>query len=327
MLRAGIPHRFLELAALLQLGFDAGRDGAAPVVVLGPEGSTKTTVIVHSGLEPELLAGEVYHGDAIGPTPGVNLWYTHHTVLLEAGGKLAAGGKQWDRLIRRIRPRRLKATLTGRPQAARAAVVCFSCEELLKPRSVQAVPTAARELRARLTELAQRFGVRLPVYVLFTRADRIPYFGEFAHQLSRDEAHEVLGATLRWPGRTTAGLYADREFQRLNAAFDRLLAALAAKRLDLLARETETERQAGGYEFPRELRKTVPSTIQFLVDLCRPSQLDVSPVLRGFYYAGVRAVVVSDGGVAATPRAGGAGGGRIAATQVAVRARTRATAG
>jgi len=43
------------------------------VVVLGPDGSTKTTLIVHSGLEPELLAGEVFHGDAIGPTPGINV--------------------------------------------------------------------------------------------------------------------------------------------------------------------------------------------------------------------------------------------------------------
>ncbi len=287
------------------------------VVVLGPDGSTKTTLIVHSGLEPELLAGEVFHGDAIGPTPGINVWYTHHTVLLEAGSKLAADAGRWRRLIQRVRPRRLKATLTGRPQAARAAMVCFSCEELLKPGSAQAVPTAARELRGRLTELAQGFGVRLPVYVLFTRADRIPYFAEFVDRLSRDEAHEVLGTTLRWPGRAAVGLYADREFERLNIAFDRLLAALAAKRLDLLARETDAERQAGGYEFPRELRKTVAPTIQFLVDLCRPSQLDVSPVLRGFYYAGVRAVTVSDGGVAAASTGRGAVGARkIAATQV-----------
>ena len=76
------------------------------VMVLGPAGSTKTSAIVHSGLEPELLAGEVFHGDSVGPTPGVNLWYTHHTVLLEAGGKLAADGRRWNHLIRRVRPRR-----------------------------------------------------------------------------------------------------------------------------------------------------------------------------------------------------------------------------
>ena len=286
------------------------------VVVLGPVGSTKTTAVVYSGLEPDLLAGEVFHGQGIGSTPVANLWYTHHTVLLEAGGKLAADPGRFARLVRRIRPRTLKATLTGRPQAARAALVCFSCEELLKPESLQAVPQAARELRSELTQLAQGFGVQLPVYALFTKADKIPHFAEFVAHLSRDEVPQTLGATLRWPTSGSAGLYADREFQRLNTAFDRLLAQLATKRLELLARAADTEEQAGAYEFPRELRKTVPATIQFLVDLCRPSQLAVSPVLRGFYYTGVRAVVVSD---AAPVRAAPAGApGRVAATQVFV---------
>lgn len=285
------------------------------VVVLGPPASTKTTAVVYSGLEPDLLAGEVYHGQNIGPTPAVNVWYTHQTVLLEAGGRLAADAGRWSRLVRRIRPRTLKATLTGRAQAARAALVCFSCEELLKPGSVQAVAAAARELRTQLTQLAQACGVRLPVYVLFTKADKIPHFAPFVAHLARDEVQQALGATLRWPGWGALGLYADREFQRLNAAFDRLLAALATKRLELLARASDTDEQAGAYEFPRELRKLVPATIQFLVDLCRPSQLAVSPVLRGFYYTGVRAVMVSDVVAAPIAPAGAARGGGFA-TQV-----------
>jgi type VI secretion system protein ImpL len=294
-----------------------GLRGLPMIVVLGPEGSTKTTIIVNSGLAPDLLAGEVFKGDRIGPTPGVNLWYTQRSVVLEAGGKFAADAGSWRRLIRRIRPRTLRASLTGQPQAARAAVVCFSCEELLKPGSAQAVPAVARELRTRLTQLAQGFGVPLPVYVVFTKADRIPYFPEFVEHLSREEAEQVLGTTLPWPGRATAGIYADREFQRLNAAYDRLLAALAAKRLNLLARERDGERQAGVYEFPRELRKTVPAALQFLVDLCRPSQLELSPVLRGFYYTGVRAVLVSDAAPAPAPGPSADSAGRVAAaTQV-----------
>jgi type VI secretion system protein ImpL len=285
------------------------------VLVVGPEGSTKTSVAVHSGLEPDLLAGEVFHGDRIGPTPGVNVWYTHHTVLLEAGGALVADQGRWAALIRRIRPRRLKATLTGRAQSSRAVLLCYSSEELLKAGGAE-TQAAAQGLRALLMRLAQGFGVRLPVYVLFTKADRIPCFAEFAQQLSREEAQQVLGATLRWPGQTMSGLYADREFQRLNTAFDRLLSGLATKRVDLLAREPEAERQAGIYEFPRELRKLVPTTVQFLVDLCRPSQLDVSPVLRGFYYTGVRAVMMSDVAQPGPAQRAAPGPARFAATQV-----------
>ena len=293
-----------------------GLRGLPVIVVLGPAGSAKTSVVVHSGLGADLLAGEGFQGDRIGPTPGINLWYTQRSVLLEAGGKLVADPGSWTRLIRRVRPRRLRATVTGRAQASRAALVCFSCEQLLKPDVAQGVAASGHELRALLGRLSQGFGVALPVYVLFTKADRVPYFAEFVEQLSREEADQVLGTTLPWPGRMTAGVYADREFQRLTAAYDRLLGALASKRLDLLAREGpgDRERRAGAYEFPRELRKTVPATIQFLVELCRPSQLELGPVLRGFYYTGVRAVVAGD---AAVPGPAAVGPARVAAaTQV-----------
>jgi len=41
----------------------------------------------------------------------------------------------------------------------------------------------------------------------------------------------------------------------------------------------------------RKLRKVV---VQFLVDLARPSQLNVNPFLRGFYFSGVRPTVIED---------------------------------
>ena len=34
--------------------------------------------------------------------------------------------------------------------------------------------------------------------------------------------------------------------------------------------------------------------MQFLVDLCRPSQLTVGPFLRGFYFSGVRPIIVTE---------------------------------
>ena len=288
------------------------------VVVLGPSGATKTSVIVHSGLEPELLAGEVFQGDHVKPTALVNLWYTQRAVLLEAGGKLSGDHSRFARLIRRIRPPALKAMVTGRTQAPRAVLVCFGCDELASPGAEQAVLSSARKLRESLVELAQSFGVQLPVYVLFTKADRIPFFSEFTQHLTREESQQVFGTTLRWPARAAAGLYGDREFQRLTQSYERLLDSCAATRLELIPREPSGERQAGVYEFPRELRKLEALTVQFLVELCRPSQLELSPVLRGFYYTGVRAVVVGEApaaGAGFRAAAGPADPGRFAATQ------------
>jgi type VI secretion system protein ImpL len=283
------------------------------LVFTGPEGSTKTTTIVRSGLEPDLLAGEVFRGDTIGPTSGVNLWYSKKVILLEAGGKLLEDASRWDRLITHIRPERLAAVLAGQPQAPRVVVVCFSCEELLKPGSAEAVPAAAQRLREKLTQVSRGLGVRLPVYVLFTKADRIPFFADYVRSFSNEEAQQVMGTTLRLPLASASASFADREYQRLDDAFQQLFSSLAAKRLELLPRETGAENKAGTYEFAREFRKMSATAVQFLVELCKPSQLAVSPLLRGFYFSGVRAVIVSD---AAPQMAPPGAAGPMAATQV-----------
>ncbi|MGH7580728.1 MAG: hypothetical protein ACREM9_11190, partial [Gemmatimonadales bacterium] len=45
------------------------------VLLLGPGGGAKTTTIIKSGLDPELLAGEVFRGgDTVFPTRTLNAW-------------------------------------------------------------------------------------------------------------------------------------------------------------------------------------------------------------------------------------------------------------
>jgi type VI secretion system protein ImpL len=163
----------------------------------------------------------------------------------------------------------------------------------VKPGASQSLATAARQLRARLGEASQQLGIRLPVYLLFTRADRLPFFTDYVRSFSSDEAGQVLGATLPLAAEA-GGSWAEREARRLNDAFARVVDALAARRLEVLPRETQDEIRAGAYEFPRELRKIVEPAVQLLVDTFRPSQLGVNPFLRGFYFTGVRPVILRD---------------------------------
>lgn len=286
----------------------SGKLGRLPaVLVMGPRGSTKTSTLLHSGLEPEHLAGELRRGDAVVPTPAANVWYSGGTVVVEAGGELTESPERWARLQRHLRPSRWAATFSRRAQAPRQVIVCFNCEELLKPGGSQQVPGAAQQLRARLTELCSALGTRLPVYVLFTKADRLPYFTDYVRSFSREEAQEVLGTTFSAAETLLPGSYADVQARRLNEAFSRLIHSLSLRRLEVIPRETAEEVRAGAYEFPRELRKVSDLATQFLLELCKPSQLGVSPFLRGFYFTGVRPVVVSDVVAAAPPppRAGG----------------------
>jgi type VI secretion system protein ImpL len=268
--------------------------GALPVLlVLGPTGSTKTTVIVRSELGPELLAGDVFRGETVTPTPGVNLWFSQGTVVAEAGGSLLVDGPAWGRLVRALRPRSLVSALTGRPQPPRFAVVCFGCDEFYKPGSGETVSGAARVLRARLGEAAKQFGVQLPTYVLFTKLDAVPNFDAYMRNFSVEEAREPLGAAVT-PDSGGAGTYADRVTPQLERAVDALFSSLAERRLAVLTREHSAEPKPAAYEFPREFRKLAPLAVDFLRELGRPSELEVSPVLRGFYFIGVQAVFITE---------------------------------
>ena len=297
-LAGDVDHVFATARAQLQSA-KAGstkdaRFARLPVVlVFGPQGSTKTTSIVRSGLEPELLAGEATRGDTVAPTKTANLWFAQNTIFAEAGSAVLAISDTWRRFVRTLRPRSLFAALTGKPQAPRQAVVCFGCDELLKAGNAEAVAAAARTLRERLGEAASELGVQLPTYVLFTKADAIPHFDAFVRNFSADEAREPLGASLP-PDLTTEGTYAERVTPRLEHALQDLYRSLASRRLPVLSREHAPEYKPSAYEFPREVRKMAPLVVEFLREIGKPSALKGSPVLRGFYFSGVQAVFVND---------------------------------
>jgi type VI secretion system protein ImpL len=320
------------------LGRGASLGNLPLIFLVGDPGSAKTTTIIHSALDPELLAGQVYQDSAVLPTRIANFWYTRQAVFVDPAGGIFSQPDFWKRLIKLVQPGRV-ASAGKKQQAPRAAIVCFDCENFLRPGASEATLSAARRLGARLIEISQLLGISFPIYVLFTRADRIgaradggSLFLDYVAGLSKDEVSQVLGATLPVRSLTGSGVYAEEETRRLSKAFDELFYSLAEKRVDLLSIAGQTEKLPGIYEFPRELRKLRQLLVQFLVDLARPSQLNVNPFLRGFYFSGVRPTVIDDVASAVpemqAPEAGfnpnatvifGAGGMRASQAPVAAR--------
>jgi type VI secretion system protein ImpL len=270
------------------------------VLVLGATGSTKTTVIARSGLEPELLGGEAMRGETVAPTKTATVWLAHGVVFAEAGGPVLATSDNWRRFVRALRPRTFVAALTGKPQASRQAVVCFACDELMKAGNPEAVTAAARTLRDRLSEAATELGVQLPTYVLFTKADAIPHFEAYVRNFSADEAREPLGAAIE-ADTAGEGTYAERVTPRLEQSMQEIYRSLAARRLRVLSREHAVEYKPPAYEFPREVRKLAPLVVEFLREIGKPSALRGSAVLRGFYFTGVQPVFVTDSTPEYTP--------------------------
>src|SRR5579859_14618 len=221
--------------------------------VLGDANSAKTATVLQSGLNPELLAGQVYRSGDIIPTPSLNLWYTASGVVVEVGESVRNDASLLGKLVRRTRAKVYRAAL-GSGAAPRAAVVCVSMEQFQGANAAQNATASARALGGKLREISRQLGTALPVYVIFTKLDRVAHFPEFVRNLSNEEAHQVLGATLP-RSQTTAGTHAEQATQEIGAALDQLCFSLAEFRLDLLARETDQTTTVDVYEFPRELRK------------------------------------------------------------------------
>jgi type VI secretion system protein ImpL len=267
------------------------RLSSLPVIFfVGESGSGKSSTVLHSGLEPELLTGQVSQDGKVIPTRLANLWFARKIILLEIGGKLSGDARLWTRLLGRLTPSRLRSILGKPPSAPRIAVVCVDSEKFVKASTPDEVIGSARGIRARLEQISSELGISLPVYVIFTRTDRIPFFEDYFRSLSSEDTTQVLGATLPVLGTASTGVYQEQESKRLSNVLNSIFQSLSDCRPGMLFREQSSERLPGIYEFPREIQKRIPLVTQFLVDLCRPSQLSSSPFLRGFYFTGVRLV-------------------------------------
>ena len=265
-------------------------DSLPLIYVLGEAGSAKTTAVVRSGLDPELVAGVVPREGESAPTPVINLWFTRLAAIVEVGAAVRQSGSLLTKLIDRTRPKAYRSAF-GTGAAARAAVVCVSAEQVIAADGGASLMGAARSTGAHLREISRLLGTPLPVYVIVTKLDRVPHFEEYVRNLSNDEVRQVIGSPLS-KSEVSAGVYADQAAKTLATALDGLCYKLGEFRVEMLDRETEPRNAPGVYEFPREFGKLRKNLNQYLVELCRPSQLSANPYLRGFYFTGIRAQIV-----------------------------------
>ena len=263
------------------------------VMVLGESGSTKTTAVLKSGLDPELLSGQDRaEGVSVPPATRIaNFWLAGGAVFVEAGGGLLADRPGLAGLVREVRAAGMGNLLGRTAQAPRAIIVCCDVEALRRGD----IAAQARQMRQSLGDIAETWASRVPVYVLFTKFDRVSYFLDYVRGLGIDEANQVFGVTLPLASSLQPGIYNQEQTQRLTGAFDQLFNGLTEKRCEFLRRENDPARPPNIYEFPREYRKLRDEAVRFLLEVGRPSQLQASPFLRGFYFTGVRPVANPDG--------------------------------
>src|SRR5581483_9699991 len=154
-----------------------------PLYLLGgPEGAGKTTTFLQAGLEPELLAGQVFRDANVLPTRLANFWYASESLFVEPSGNLfSQDAGRWrgalDRLQAKSARRLLKKLFPAKtPPQLRGFVLFVDIGPFLGVPDPSRIGNLGRRIQERLRIVGESFGINFPVYVVFTKSDTAPYF-------------------------------------------------------------------------------------------------------------------------------------------------------
>ena len=246
--------------------------------IIGPPGAGKTTALLNAGLRFP-LAEQMGQGAiaGIGGTRLCDWWFTEDAVLIDTAGRYTT--QDSERRGRSRRVGRLPRPAQGdRPrEPLNGLLVAIPLSELaLAPPAERKAHAAA--IRSRLNELQARFGVRIPVYALFTKADLIAGFTEFFDDLDRERRAQVWGTTFELAGD------GDDPVSACAGALHGLVERLNARLFDRLQAERNADRRALIAMFPGQVASLEPLLLEFLHAAFGATSDNPAPLLRGVYF-------------------------------------------
>ena len=328
------------MARLRAAGGSAALTELPLYAIIGPPGAGKTTALQNAGLrftgDADDVAGGVQAGGGLpagrAPVPGVGgtrmceWWFTRDAVLIDTAGRYTtqdsdaavdrAGWSAFLALLKRTRPQ----------QPLNGVIVAIALPDVVQAGAAEQDAHAAA-VASRIAELERAFGLRMPVYALFTKADLIAGFTEFFDGLDEEGRSQVWGETFplggaRRPGvpggNAPSGDAAAGLSERFSAGFRALAARLAQGMVPRLGAEHRLDRRAAIAGFPTQfaslekpLARFIGAAFGALPGVAVPGG---GAWLRGVYFAsGTQEGTPVDRLTGAMARAFGIQGGRPAA--------------
>ena len=246
---------------------------------IGAPGSGKTTALLNAGLRFPLgdprSSEQALQG--VGGTRNCDWWFTEQAVLVDTAGRYTtqesdhqADSAAWlgflD-LLKRFRPR----------QPLNGVILTLSIADLVHWNEEE-LGRYAKHVRDRVRELYTRLGVRLPIYLMVTKADLLAGFTEFYSEFDAKRRAQVWGTTFD-PTEQARGLA--EKFKDEFGHLERRLYTLLPERLQ----ETrDLQKRAAVYRFPQQYRVAGPLIAKFLDGAFGGAWVGEAPFVRGVYF-------------------------------------------
>ncbi|MDD1622813.1 MAG: type VI secretion system membrane subunit TssM [Methylococcaceae bacterium] len=248
--------------------------------IIGAPGSGKTTALINSGLNFPLAEKLGKHSiKGVSGTRNCDWWFADNAVFLDTAGRYttqeshqavdAAGWTGFLSLIKKFRPRR---PLNG-------VIVATSLSDLMQ-QSEQERAQHAQAVRTRIQELYQHLGVRLPVYMLFTKSDLVAGFSDFFADLGPEQRAQVWGETF-----SAVTLQGDHDLiGQFDTAYGELLQRLQMRTLRRIQDERDVQRRAAILDFPQQMALLKPAMQAYLQATFAVNRYEQAILLRGVYF-------------------------------------------
>ncbi len=280
-----LTNRLQEALEILQKTRLGGRRGQQFLyqlpwyIIIGPPGSGKTTLLKNSDLKFPL--SDRYGKDAIrgvGGTRNCDWWFADEAVLLDTAGRYTTQDSHekidqaaWLGFLDLLKKHRSRRPING-------AVIAVSITDLLEQNKAQQ-QALAQSIRKRIQELHERFNIRFPVYVLFTKCDLLAGFLEYFDDLDRDKRSQVWGMTFPLNENTK-----ENTLDQFSAEFELLEKQLQNQLIDKLERERGSERRNLIYTFPHQFNSLSELVKPFIDEVFQISRYEYPAMVRGIYF-------------------------------------------
>ena len=245
-------------------------------IIIGPPGSGKTTALINSGLRFPLGAGKVR---GVGGTRNCDWWFTDEAVMIDTAGRYTTQDSHeevdraaWRGFLDLLKKHRKRRPING-------AFVALSLADLMQQTEEERTAQALA-IRQRIQELHEHFGIRFPIYVLFTKADLIAGFIEFFNDLGQEERAQVWGATFPMDDPANP----QGVVERFNSEFELLEQRLNDRLVERLQDERDPQRRDLIYTLPQQFGSLRQVADRFLTEVFQPSRYEERVLLRGFYF-------------------------------------------